>query len=125
MSVGTGIRHSETNASTTEPVHLLQMWVPPNTTGIPPGYEQQDVSDRIKDDELFPLASGREADAAIRIHQRDATLWVARTQRRAARDAAGGPVRARVRGRRRRRAPGHGRCATGDAARLIDAGAST
>ena len=78
MSAGTGIRHSETNASATEPVHLLQMWVPPDTTGIAPGYEQQDVNDRIKDDELFPLASGREPDAAIRIHQRDATLWVAR-----------------------------------------------
>ena len=78
MSAGTGIRHSETNASAAEPVHLLQMWVPPDTQGIPPGYEQVDVNDRIKADELFPLASGREADAAIRIHQRDATLWVAR-----------------------------------------------
>ena len=78
MSAGTGIRHSETNASATEPVHLLQMWVPPDTTGIPPSYEQQDVSDRIVDDELFPLASGREPSAAIRIHQRGATLWVAR-----------------------------------------------
>jgi len=78
MSAGTGIRHSETNASNTEPVHLLQMWVPPDAAGIPPGYEQQDVKDRIKNDELFPLASGRENDAAIRIHQRDATLWIAR-----------------------------------------------
>ena len=60
-----------------EPVHLLQMWVPPDTAGIPPGYEQQDVSDRIVDNELFPLASGREPGAAISIHQRGATLWVA------------------------------------------------
>jgi quercetin 2,3-dioxygenase len=78
MSAGTGIRHSETNASSTEPVHLLQMWVPPDTAGIPPGYEQQDVGDRITDNAMFPLASGREADAAIRIHQHDATLWVTR-----------------------------------------------
>ncbi|HWS44607.1 MAG TPA: pirin family protein [Acidimicrobiia bacterium] len=78
MSAGRGIRHSEMNSSDTEPVHLLQMWVPPDTTGLPPGYEQRDVNDAMKDDTLFPLASGREADTAITIHQRDATLWVAR-----------------------------------------------
>jgi hypothetical protein len=78
MSAGRGIRHSEMNASATEPVHLLQMWVPPDTNGLTPEYEQRDVSAEMKDDVLFPLASGRETDAAIRIHQRDATLWVAR-----------------------------------------------
>jgi quercetin 2,3-dioxygenase len=78
MSAGAGIRHSEVNASATEPVHLIQMWVPPDTAGLAPEYEQRDVSDRLVDGGLFPLASGREADAAINIHQRDATLWVAR-----------------------------------------------
>ena len=53
----------------------------PTPTGIAPGYEQRDVSGEIKPDELFPLASGRETDAAIRIHQRDATLWIARLDR--------------------------------------------
>jgi quercetin 2,3-dioxygenase len=77
MSAGTGIRHSEQNASTTAPVRLLQMWVPPDTAGIAPGYEQRDINALKRDDELFPLASGREADAAIQLHQRDATLWVA------------------------------------------------
>src|SRR5260221_537601 len=56
MSAGTGIRHSETNASSTEPVNLLQMWVPPDTPGIPPGYEQEDVNDRLNADEQFPIA---------------------------------------------------------------------
>ena len=78
MSAGTGIRHSEKNASSAEAVRLLQMWVPPDTASIAPGYEQRDIGDRKHDDELFPLASGREADAAITLHQRDATLWVAR-----------------------------------------------
>ena len=41
------------------------MWVPPDTTGLAPGYEQRDVSADFKADELFPLASGREPDAAI------------------------------------------------------------
>jgi redox-sensitive bicupin YhaK (pirin superfamily) len=78
MSAGSGIRHSEVNASATEPVHLIQMWVPPDTTGLAPEYEQTDVSDRLAARGLFALASGRESDAAIKIHQRDATLWVAR-----------------------------------------------
>jgi redox-sensitive bicupin YhaK (pirin superfamily) len=78
MSAGSGIRHSEANASSTEAVHLVQMWVPPDTQGLAPEYEQTDVSDRLEKSGLFPLASGREADAAVKIHQRDATLWVGR-----------------------------------------------
>ncbi|HEY5014338.1 MAG TPA: pirin family protein [Acidimicrobiia bacterium] len=79
MSAGSGIRHSEVNASATEPVHLIQMWVVPDTTGLTPEYEQTDVSDRLAAGGLFALASGgREPDAAITIHQRDATLWVGR-----------------------------------------------
>jgi quercetin 2,3-dioxygenase len=77
MSAGSGIRHSEVNASATEPVHLIQMWVPPDTQGLTPEYEQIDASDRLAKGGLFALASGRESDAAIKIHQRDATLWVA------------------------------------------------
>jgi redox-sensitive bicupin YhaK (pirin superfamily) len=77
MSAGSGIRHSETNASRAEAVRLLQMWIPPDTMNIPPSYEQRDISEQKQDDELFPLASGRELDAAIQLHQHDATLWVA------------------------------------------------
>jgi hypothetical protein len=80
MSAGNGIRHSEENASNVEAVRLLQMWVPPDTRGIEPEYEQRDVSADMRDDELFALASGRDADAAIQLHQQDATLWVATLQ---------------------------------------------
>src|SRR5450755_751915 len=81
MSAGSGIRHSEMNASAAEPVHFVQMWVPPDTQGLMPDYEQRDVSDRLAAGGLFALASGgREPDAAITIHQRDATLWVARAE---------------------------------------------
>lgn len=72
MSAGKGIRHSEMNASDTDPVHLLQMWVPPDTNELSPGYEQRDISGDTKADELFPLASGRVDNAAIYINQRDA-----------------------------------------------------
>jgi redox-sensitive bicupin YhaK (pirin superfamily) len=42
MSAGAGIAHSEMNASTTEPVHFLQIWILPARRGTPPGYAQQD-----------------------------------------------------------------------------------
>ncbi len=69
MSAGTGIRHSEVNASKTEPVHLLQMWVPPDAFGDPPGYEQRDISRDIRTNKLFPLASGRGARRRGHSHQ--------------------------------------------------------
>ena len=43
MSAGTGIRHSEYNASSTEPVHFLQIWIRPGDTRIPPSYEQHRI----------------------------------------------------------------------------------
>ena len=39
MSAGSGILHSEMNASQSEPVHFLQMWVPPDQRDLEPGYE--------------------------------------------------------------------------------------
>ena len=79
MSAGTGIQHSEVNHSSTEPVHFVQMWVPPHEGGLAPGYEQRDVNDALAGGGLVPVASGRDdLDAAVRINQRDATMWVAR-----------------------------------------------
>lgn len=78
MSAGSGIMHSEMNHSRTEPVRFVQMWIPPDTTGIAPGYEQRDVSDRLAAGGLVPVASGRGHDGAVHIHQRDAVMWVAR-----------------------------------------------
>lgn len=78
MSAGTGIRHSEMNASDFEPVHFIQMWVPPDTPGVEPGYEQRDVSDALAGGELVAVASGRGHDGAVHLHQRDAVMWAAR-----------------------------------------------
>ena len=74
MSAGTGIRHSEFNASTSDPVHLLQIWLQPWERGIAPGYEQKTLPvaepgetrlDRIASPEGGPTAVQIHTDAAI------------------------------------------------------------
>ncbi len=77
MSAGTGIRHSERNPSSVTDVHFLQMWVPPDTDGIEPGYEQVDVNDDLATGGLVAIAAGPDRDSAVTIQQRDATLWAA------------------------------------------------
>ena len=78
MSAGTGIWHSEKNPSATDEVHFVQMWVPPDTESIDPGYQQLDVNGELDRGGLVPIASGRGHDAAIEIAQRDAVLWAGR-----------------------------------------------
>ena len=78
MSAGTGIQHSEMNGSATEPVHFLQMWVSPDTTGIAPGYEELDVGDRLETGELVIVASGQGHEGAVSLRQADAVMAVAR-----------------------------------------------
>lgn len=78
MSAGSGIRHSEMNASPDEPVHFVQMWVLPDTAGVQPGYEQRDLSDELAKGGLVAVASGKGHTGAITIHQRDAVLYAAR-----------------------------------------------
>ena len=75
MSAGTGIWHSEINASTDTDVHFVQMWVPPDTESIDPGYQQLDINDELAKGGLVPIASGKGHDAAISIRQHDAVLW--------------------------------------------------
>ena len=77
MSAGTGVRHSEMNPSSEE-VHFIQMWVPPDTTGIDPSYEQRDVNADLDAGGLVPVASGQGHGGALRIQQRDAVLWAGR-----------------------------------------------
>ena len=78
MSAGTGIQHSEMNASATEPVHFVQMWVVPDAAGYEPGYEQRDVNNDLSSGELVPVISGRGHDGAVSINQPGAAMWVAR-----------------------------------------------
>jgi redox-sensitive bicupin YhaK (pirin superfamily) len=75
MSAGTGIWHSEMNNSGAKDVHLVQMWVAPDTESIRPGYEQLDINPQINQGGLVPIASGRGHNAAIQIRQKGAVLW--------------------------------------------------
>jgi redox-sensitive bicupin YhaK (pirin superfamily) len=76
MSAGTGVEHSEKNGSASEPVHFVQMWVLPDTAGVTPSYQQQEIE---LADTLTPIASGA-VDAAVTLHNRNATLYCARLQ---------------------------------------------
>ena len=74
MSAGTGVTHSEFNASPTDPVHFLQIWIIPEKRGIAPGYEQKTFPDAEKRDRLRLIASHDGRDGSIRIH-RDVDLF--------------------------------------------------
>jgi hypothetical protein len=70
MTAGTGVRHSEYNASPSEPVHFLQIWIEPAQLDLEPGYEQKKLPD-VRDGEtrldLIGSPDGREG--SITIHQ--------------------------------------------------------
>ncbi|HEY9658264.1 MAG TPA: pirin family protein [Allocoleopsis sp.] len=69
MSAGTGIMHSEFNASKTEPVHFLQIWILPERKGIEPGYEQKTFPDAEKHGTLRLVGSRDGRAGSITIHQ--------------------------------------------------------
>lgn len=76
MSAGTGIQHSEFNASKTEPVHLYQIWLLPERRGLKPSYEQKAFPQSGRQGKLRSIANRTGADGALRIHQ-DAQISLA------------------------------------------------
>jgi quercetin 2,3-dioxygenase len=69
MSAGTGVTHSEFNASKTEPVHLLQIWIMPDRQGIQPSYEQKKFDrDQMRANWLL-IASKTPSENAVHIQQ--------------------------------------------------------
>lgn len=79
MTAGTGIRHSEFNPSTNEPVHLYQIWLLPERPGLPPGYEQQRFDPAEQQGRWQVVASRDGRQGSLTIHQ-DATLLLATIQ---------------------------------------------
>lgn len=76
MSAGTGVRHSEFNPSSDEPVHFFQIWILPDRKGLPPGYEQKAFREAEKRGKLRLVASADGRDGSVTIHQ-DASLYQA------------------------------------------------
>jgi len=74
MSAGTGVMHSEFNASRTEPVHFLQIWLVPDRRGITPGYEQKHFPPEQRQGQLRLIASPDASDGSLKIHQ-DARVY--------------------------------------------------
>ncbi len=77
MSAGTGITHSEYNASDTDPVHLLQIWILPATQGTPPSYEQKPIPFETKAGQWVLVGSQTGKEGSVTINQ-DVTLYAAR-----------------------------------------------
>jgi quercetin 2,3-dioxygenase len=78
MTAGTGVTHSEFNASPSQPLHLLQIWILPEKRGLPPEYEQRAFPGKELEGRFRLLAGpAGAADGALGIHQ-DARLYVAR-----------------------------------------------
>lgn len=78
MSAGKGIRHSEYNASATDTVRFLQIWIIPDAKGIDPGYEQKRFFEAPGDSGHFKLVGSRDGrKGSITIHQ-DVNLYAGR-----------------------------------------------
>lgn len=76
MTAGTGVRHSEVNASDREPVHLLQIWILPAERGLEPSWEERRFPEEEREGRLRVLVSPDGRDGSLRIHQ-DASLLAA------------------------------------------------
>jgi len=122
MSAGTGVRHSEFNASREHPVHFLQIWIQPSESGIAPGYEQKRFDAADKRGRLRLIASRDGREGSVTIHQ-DAAVYAGLfegAERAVHRLAAGRRAYAHV---VRGNATVNGTAlAAGDAAKITDAG---
>jgi quercetin 2,3-dioxygenase len=76
MTAGHGIRHSEINPSSSEAVHLLQIWIEPSQLNLPPSYSQKAFDETGRNGKWQVLASADSRDGSLIIHQ-DAVLSVA------------------------------------------------
>ena len=74
MTAGTGVRHSEKNPSASESVHLLQIWILPETVGLEPGYEQKAFGEDERRGQLRLIASNDGREGSVTVHQ-DVSLF--------------------------------------------------
>jgi quercetin 2,3-dioxygenase len=76
MSAGTGVEHSEFNASQSKPAHFLQIWLIPEKRGIKPSYEQKSVPLEERRGKLRLVAAPDAPEGAVTLHE-DARVYVA------------------------------------------------
>jgi quercetin 2,3-dioxygenase len=93
MSAGSGVRHSEFNPSSTEPLHFFQIWIQPAKTGTQPGYEQIKFDPAEKRNKLKLLAGPDGEDGVAWINQ-DAKMFVTELEKGTEIPYALGPDRA-------------------------------
>jgi redox-sensitive bicupin YhaK (pirin superfamily) len=74
MSAGSGVRHSEQNASRDQPVHFLQIWITPERRAMSPGYEQKHYEPADKQGRLLLVGSADGRQGSVTIHQ-DVSLY--------------------------------------------------
>lgn len=74
MSAGTGVTHSEFNASPSEVVHFLQVWILPDERGHAPSYEQKHFTEAERQGKLKLVASKDGSEGSLTLHQ-DARLF--------------------------------------------------
>ncbi|MDE2235931.1 MAG: pirin family protein [Gammaproteobacteria bacterium] len=87
MSAGTGITHSEYNASRSQQVHFLQIWIIPQGRSLPPGYQQRGFRPEDIRGRWLKLAAPENGGGLVNIHQ-DVVLLATR----AAKQAVGYPL---------------------------------
>lgn len=92
MRAGSGVTHSEFNASGSEPVHFLQVWIVPSARGLEPAYAQHAYDDDAARRGFLLLASADGRGGSIRLQQ-DAALWIAKLRERDRASHALGPGR--------------------------------
>ncbi len=69
MTAGTGVYHSEFNPSDNEAVHLLQIWILPDTKGLTPSYQKLNIADKNLDNVLVKVAAKQKSDDLIFVSQ--------------------------------------------------------
>ncbi|HEY5611418.1 MAG TPA: pirin family protein [Thermoanaerobaculia bacterium] len=74
MSAGTGVSHSEFNASESDPLHFLQIWIEPRVYGVAPGYEQKMFPEEERRGRLQLIVSPNGEEGSLHIHQ-DARIY--------------------------------------------------
>jgi redox-sensitive bicupin YhaK (pirin superfamily) len=92
MSAGTGVTHSEFNHAKDQTTHFLQIWILPNATGIPPGYEQKTIPAQQKRGTLRLIASPDGAQGSVTLHA-DAAVYAGLFDRGESAELALNPLR--------------------------------